>query len=52
MLISILIVAAVFGYATYTLRKFFQKSKQGKCAGCEIKNTCQSNLCGIDEKDK
>ncbi|MGE8207356.1 FeoB-associated Cys-rich membrane protein [Heyndrickxia sp. NPDC080065] len=40
---SIIIGALIFGYATFTLFKFFKKSKQGACAHCSLKNNCQSS---------
>ncbi len=51
MLVSIFIGVIIFGYAAYILWKSFQKSKQGKCAGCAIKNTCQGSICVQEEKD-
>lgn len=35
-IINILIFLAIFGYALYTLVKFFKRSKQGKCGTCDI----------------
>lgn len=42
MMASIIIGALIFGYAAFTLFKFFKKSKQGACAHCSIKDSCQS----------
>ncbi|API80446.1 FeoB-associated Cys-rich membrane protein [Staphylococcus argenteus] len=39
-MINILIFIAIFGYAFYTLVKFFKRSKQGKCGTCEIDRDC------------
>ncbi|WP_072529443.1 FeoB-associated Cys-rich membrane protein [Staphylococcus aureus] len=40
--LNILIFLAIFGYALYTLVKFFKRSKQGKCGTCEIDRDCYS----------
>ncbi|WCK55710.1 FeoB-associated Cys-rich membrane protein [Aneurinibacillus sp. Ricciae_BoGa-3] len=42
MVFNILIGILIFGYAGWTLFRFVNKSKEGKCAGCSIKNSCQS----------
>ncbi|GIN84999.1 hypothetical protein J6TS2_13850 [Heyndrickxia sporothermodurans] len=42
MMASIIIGVLIFGYAAFTLFKFFKKSKQGACAHCSIKESCQS----------
>lgn len=34
MLVSILIGAAIFGYALWTILQYIRKSKEGQCAGC------------------
>lgn len=39
-LINVLIFLLIFGYAAYTLVRFFKKSKQGKCAACDINKGC------------
>lgn len=43
MLANIILGTAIFGYATYALIKFINKSKKGKCAACELEKTCSSN---------
>lgn len=43
MIFSILLGVAIFGYAGWTLFRFVRKSKEGKCAGCSVKNSCHSN---------
>ncbi|MDQ0153714.1 FeoB-associated Cys-rich membrane protein [Robertmurraya andreesenii] len=45
MVVNIIIGGAIFGYAGYALWKFISRSKQGKCAACDIKNSCSSNHC-------
>ncbi|MGE7768666.1 FeoB-associated Cys-rich membrane protein [Peribacillus sp. NPDC096540] len=42
MIASIIIGCAVFGYAIWALYKFIKRSKQGKCAACELKKSCSS----------
>ncbi|CAC8327134.1 virus attachment p12 family protein [Staphylococcus aureus] len=44
-IINILIFLAIFGYALYTLVKFFKRSKQGKCGTCDIDRDC----CGTEQ---
>lgn len=44
-MINILIFLAIFGYALYTLGKFFKRSKQGKCGTCDINSDC----CGTEQ---
>lgn len=46
MIASIVIGVAIFGYAAWALVKFINKSKKGKCAACEMKNSCSSE-CSI-----
>ncbi len=45
MLVNIVIGGVIFGYASWALFKFIQKSKQGKCAGCSVKNSCKNDSC-------
>jgi len=49
MIASILIGAAIFGYATWSLVRFINKSKKGKCGACDLKDSCSSK-CGIPPK--
>ncbi|TXL65117.1 FeoB-associated Cys-rich membrane protein [Cerasibacillus terrae] len=42
MLINILLGVLIFGYAGWTLFRFVQKSKKGKCATCELKSVCNT----------
>lgn len=42
MIANIVIGGAIFGYAGISLFRFIKKSKEGKCAGCDIKDFCQS----------
>jgi hypothetical protein len=42
MIASIVIGAAIFGYAAYALTKFINKSKEGKCAACSTNESCSS----------
>lgn len=46
MIASIIIGVAIFGYAAWALVKFINKSKKGKCAACDLKNSCSSQ-CNI-----
>ncbi|MBY0123113.1 FeoB-associated Cys-rich membrane protein [Bacillus sp. S/N-304-OC-R1] len=47
MVINILIGLIIFGYAGWTLFKFINKSKQGKCASCAIKKSCKSSCSSV-----
>lgn len=51
MIASILIGLAIFGYAAWAMVKFINKSKKGKCAACDIKDSCSSS-CGIPPQVK
>lgn len=49
MVANIVIGVAIFGYASWALVKFIQKSKKGKCAACDLQNSCSSQ-CSIPSK--
>ena len=40
LLINVIIFVAIFGYAAYTLYKFFNRSTQGKCGSCDTDCNC------------
>jgi hypothetical protein len=40
-LVSVLLGAGIFGYAGYAIYRWYQKQKQGKCAACELNDTCE-----------
>nr|WP_082306806.1 FeoB-associated Cys-rich membrane protein [Bacillus sp. FJAT-27245] len=40
MVINIILGGAIFGYAGWALVRFINRSKKGKCAACEIQDTC------------
>lgn len=40
--INIILFLAIFGYAAYTLTRFFRRSKEGKCGTCDV------NQCGCE----
>jgi len=46
MIASIVIGAAIFGYAGWALTRFIKKSKKGKCAACSLNESCSSE-CGV-----
>lgn len=48
MVASIIIGAAIFGYAGWAFIRHLNKSKEGKCAACSIKDACYSSC--DDEK--
>jgi len=43
MIVNIIIGGLIFGYAGWALYKFIKKSKQGKCAACSVKNSCNTS---------
>ena len=51
MVVSIILGTIIFGYAIWALVRSLRLSKQGKCAGCAIKNRCSSN-CEDASKNK
>ncbi|MFD0829031.1 FeoB-associated Cys-rich membrane protein [Neobacillus sp. M.A.Huq-85] len=51
MIASIVIGVAIFGYASWALVKFINKSKKGKCAVCDLRKSCSSG-CGIPPEVK
>ncbi|MDR4945824.1 FeoB-associated Cys-rich membrane protein [Neobacillus cucumis] len=50
MIASIVIGVAIFGYAAWALVKFINRSKKGKCAACDLKNSCSSQ-CSIPPRN-
>lgn len=42
MIVSTIIGAVIFGYAGWSLIKYIRKSKEGKCASCAVKDSCQT----------
>jgi hypothetical protein len=42
MVVNLIIGATIFGYAGWSLVRFINRAKQGKCAGCHIENSCTS----------
>lgn len=47
MIFSIIAVVLIFGYAGWTVYRYVQKSKEGKCAGCSLAET---KACGCGDK--
>lgn len=45
MLANIVIGVVIFGYASFALVRHIKKSKNGKCAACEMNKSCKSD-CG------
>ncbi|MCD8915898.1 FeoB-associated Cys-rich membrane protein [Staphylococcus sp. IVB6181] len=44
LLINGIILLLILGYAAFTIIRFFKKSKQGKCAACEINKGCGHSM--------
>ncbi|WP_054950119.1 FeoB-associated Cys-rich membrane protein [Numidum massiliense] len=45
MLASIVLGVVILGYSAWALVRFVKKSKQGACAACSIKDSCQKSDC-------
>ena len=41
-MINWIIGAAIFGYAGWSLVRFINRAKAGKCAGCHVEKSCTS----------
>ncbi|OZI12678.1 FeoB-associated Cys-rich membrane protein [Bacillaceae bacterium SAS-127] len=41
-MINYIIGALIFGYAAWTILKYVKRSKQGKCAACDLKKSCET----------
>ncbi|WP_445486532.1 FeoB-associated Cys-rich membrane protein [Niallia sp. 03133] len=53
MVVNIVIGGLIFLYAGYTLYRFVQKSKEGKCSSCSISKSCEAkSCCSINEKNR
>ncbi|WP_416827005.1 FeoB-associated Cys-rich membrane protein [Ectobacillus polymachus] len=49
-MINIIFGVIIFGYAGYSLYKYMKKSKQGKCATCELNQSCKSSCHKNEQK--
>ncbi|SFJ76829.1 FeoB-associated Cys-rich membrane protein [Thermoflavimicrobium dichotomicum] len=45
MVINFLLGTLIFGYSGWVLYRYFQKTKQSKCAACSVKESCAVVLC-------
>ncbi|MBM7645137.1 radical SAM protein with 4Fe4S-binding SPASM domain [Scopulibacillus daqui] len=52
MMISIIIGVLIFGYAALTLIRFVKKSRQGQCASCSMKKSCQSGCSSVSKEER
>jgi radical SAM protein with 4Fe4S-binding SPASM domain len=50
MAVNIIVGVLIFGYASWALFKFINKSKQGKCASCAIKDSCNTSCSPLAAK--
>ncbi|MGL4818516.1 MAG: FeoB-associated Cys-rich membrane protein [Bacilli bacterium] len=46
---TIIITALILGYAAYSLFRYVQRTQKGKCAGCSLSKTCDSN-CALPQQ--
>lgn len=42
---NVLIIALIFGYAGWMVVRHVRRSKEGKCAACSAKKSCESTSC-------
>ncbi|QDX95721.1 FeoB-associated Cys-rich membrane protein [Brevibacillus laterosporus] len=52
MVINFVIGTLIFGYAAWTLWRYVQKSKKGKCSGCSEEKKCLSACCLPDSSEQ
>lgn len=50
MVVNLFIGTVIFGYAIWTIVRLVKRSKKGKCAACELKNSCNSK-CTTESND-
>ncbi|MHC5253012.1 FeoB-associated Cys-rich membrane protein [Listeria kieliensis] len=41
LLLNLFLGALIFGYTVYALVRYIKRSKKGKCAACELEETCE-----------
>ncbi|WP_232697698.1 FeoB-associated Cys-rich membrane protein [Brevibacillus daliensis] len=41
-LLNWLVGLLVFGYAGWSIYRYYKRSKKGKCAGCSVEKSCSS----------
>lgn len=51
-MINILVGIAIFGYAAWTLIRYYQKSKQGKCAACSLNKSCNTSCHDVSAQER
>jgi hypothetical protein len=51
MWLNVLLIVGIFGYASWTMIRYVQKSKKGKCATCSLQKSCVSNKTMNKEAD-
>lgn len=44
-LANVLVAAAIGGYAVWMVVRHVRRSKEGKCAACAVKKSCESASC-------
>ncbi|MBE3554315.1 MAG: FeoB-associated Cys-rich membrane protein [Thermicanus sp.] len=47
---NLIIGGLIFGYAGWTLFRHLSRSREGKCAACSMKKTCDQ--CALPSKEK
>ncbi|GGM19746.1 hydrolase [Paraliobacillus quinghaiensis] len=51
MFVNYVIGVLIFSYAIWTLVRLIRRSKEGKCAACELKKSCAGDSCIIPTDD-
>lgn len=52
MIVSLLIGLLIFAYAAWMIVRFIKKSRQGRCAACAIKDSCNSGCSVVSQAER
>jgi radical SAM protein with 4Fe4S-binding SPASM domain len=52
MLFSIVLGILIFAYATWMVISFIKKSRQGRCAACALKDSCDSGCSAVSFEER
>lgn len=50
MITNIILGALIFSYAGWTLVRYINKSKQGRCVACSLNKSCSTD-CNLDDSE-
>ncbi|WML55217.1 FeoB-associated Cys-rich membrane protein [Neobacillus sp. PS3-12] len=51
MIFNVTIGVLIFGYAGWALYRSIKKSRQGKCAACELSKVCKTNCTTMEPRE-